>query len=217
MKIIRYIVVAAILMIASSAYGQVATYNNLEQSKLQLGLFYSYNQNISSDNITLRQETGFRNDYDQFNFTVGLTALYYLNNNFALRSGASYANRSFSGTFYCNVCIFAPPGPQQEKIELQFIQVPIAIRYYPYNQKIGVFGEVGIFNQFMINKPALKRLKEHIYSVSAILAAGLKYRFNYGFTAQLSVKYTDSLSEIFKNADYSYKVLGVQLSLLKHF
>lgn len=217
MKPMKSILIVAMVVMASTAYGQVSSSNHSGQRTLQVGLFYSYNQNLSSDNITLGPERGFRTDYDPFNFTVGLTALYYLNNNFALRSGVGYANRDFSGTFYCHVCIFAPPGPQRQKIELQFIQVPIALRYYPYNQQIGFFGEVGLLNQFMIKKPALKRLKEHTYLVSAMLAAGLTYDFGDSLTAELSVRYTDRLSEMFKNADYSYQTVGVQLGLLTHF
>lgn len=217
MKTIRYIFVLPILVIASNVYGQDATYNNSAQSKLQLGVSYSSDINLSAEEIAFSQNTGYKTNYNQYNFTIGLNAQYFIIENFALQSGLSYSSRQFEGTFYCYVCDVIGDPFKPQKISLQFLQVPIAVKYYPYNSKIGFFGKLGVLNQFMIGKPDIERLEENTYLLSALLGAGVKYRLNYGFTTQLSVRYTNSLSDTFKNADYSYNMLGMQLSLLKHF
>jgi hypothetical protein len=205
-------------MIASNTHGQSISSNKTE-NRIQIELYYSYNQNLSSENIDFSREIGFHNDYDRFNFTTGLNVVYFLNNNFALYSGMSYANRSFTGLFYCNACNFVGSGPQREKANLKFIQFPVALRIYPYNNKIGIFGELGIINQIMFgfNKlntyGATDQLKGNTYSLSGMIGAGVVYNFSPEFSAQLSVKYTNGLSNIFANADYNYRILGVQLGI----
>ena len=215
MKTIRYILFVTAFMLASNVYAQdISTYKS-QKNDIKIGLFYSNDLNFSSDDITFTQESGFHNDYNQFNFTTGLTFDYYFSSNFSLGSGASYANRDFSGLYYCNVCSFQPLGPQKEEINLQFVQVPVTIRYYPYNKKIGLFGELGILNQLAINKSTSYQLNGNTYSLSGIAGAGIAYNISHTYSVQLITKYTKALSNIFRNADYDYRVLSFQLSLTK--
>lgn len=218
METIKYVFVIIILTTASNTYGQSISFDKTK-SNVQIGLFYSYNRNLSSDNIVFDPETGFYNDYDRYNFTSGLTIAYFFSNNFALHSGVSYANRSFNGLFYCNSCSFYGPGPRRQKVNLKFIQVPVALRLYPYNRRISFFGELGIINQIMFefNEPttygAAGQLHGNTYSLSGMVGAGAAYNFSPAFSVQLSVKYTNGLSNIFGNADYDYRILGIQLGL----
>lgn len=214
MGAIRYFLFLTILMVTSNAYAQEFSFDGASKSNIQVGLYYSLDTNLSSDNIEFDQYSGYKTNYNQNNFTAGLNLQYFMLRNFALYSGVSYSKRQFNGTFYCYTCdIVGTIQPQ--KFSLQFIQIPITVRYHPYKNKIGVFGELGLQNQLMLRKSNTNALEGNTYSVSAILGAGVEYSFGHGLTAQLSAKYTDSLSEIFKKADYSYKILGIQLSFLK--
>lgn len=214
MTIIRYGLLFTFLMVASNAYGQQIS-SNKTQNNIQVGLFYSYDQNLSGNNINFSSESGFYNDYGQLNFTAGLTVTYFLNNKFALHSGISYANRNFSGIYYCHTCEFTTPGPQKRKLSLQFVQIPVAIRIYPYKGKFSIFGELGIINQIMFNKPSTNFLHGKTYSLSGVVGVGTAYNFSSAFSVQLSVKYTNGLSDIFQDTDYSYRIWGVQLAIIR--
>lgn len=216
MWVVRYFFFVPILLIvAPNAYGQGVSSGNAQKGNLRVGLFYSFDANLSAENIESSQETGYRTRYNKGNFTTELNLQYAMIRNLALQSGVSYSDRQFTGTYYCNVCDFITP-PQPEEINLQFLQVPILLKYYPYIRDIGFFGKVGVLNQFMIDKPNIKyELEGHTYSLSGMVGAGIGYNFGHGFTAEISAEYTKGLTQIFKSADYSYNILGVQLSFLK--
>ncbi len=82
-------------------------------------------------------------------------------------------------------------------------------------RSFGFFAEAGFVNNFMIEKPSTQDLEANIYSLSGKIGAGISYNFSYGFTAELSADYTNGFTDTFKDADYSYHILGFELSLLK--
>lgn len=205
-------------MIASKAYSQSLSPDKTKHN-VEVGVFYSYDQNLSGDNIALHPDIGFHTDYDKFNFTTGVTVVYFLSNNVAIHSGISYVNRNFNGTFYCNSCSFAGVSPQQEEIDVAFIQLPLLLQLYPYNNRFSIFTEIGIINQLMFgfDEPdtygVTDRLQGNTYSISGIVGVGAGYKLSPSFVIQLSVNYTNGLSNIFGNADYDYQTVGIQLGL----
>jgi hypothetical protein len=216
---IKYALVLVILIFSSNAYAQKSSSYKAQKGAVRLGAFYAYNTNLSADNIKLDRGIGYTIDYAHYNFAAGLNMEYFLLKNFTLNSGISYSSKDFEGLFFCNSCNFAGPGPKLEKMNLQFLQVPITAKYYPYLHKISVFIQFGLLNQIMIDKPTgingVLNLETKTYALSGIIGPGIGYHFSSGFAVQFAVKYIKGFSGIFKDADYSYQVLGYQLSLIK--
>jgi hypothetical protein len=219
MKKVKYILLLITLAFSSNAYAQETTSGKDYKHHFRIGLSYTFNTNLSADNIKLDRGIGYTIDYTHYNFAAGLNVEYSLLKNFTLNSGISYSSKSFEGLFYCNSCNFAGPGPKPEKMYLQFLQVPVTAKYYPYLHKISVFIQFGLLNQIMIDKPTgingVLNLETKTYSLSGIIGPGIGYHFNSGFAVQFAVKYIKGFSGMFKDADYSYQVLGYQLSLIK--
>lgn len=213
MRAIRYFLLIYILLITSNTYGQDFLFDKKSKNSIQLGLFYSFDTNLSSDIIEIDQYSGYNVNNNQ-SFNAGLNLQYYILRNFAFYSGMSYSTREFEGKYYCENCLLVD-NPHLQKFNLQFLQIPTTVRYYPYQNNIGVFGELGFLNQIKLGNSKNNTLERNAYSLSAVLGAGTKYNIGYGLTVQLAAKYTHNLSEIFKEAEYSYKVLGIQLSVLK--
>lgn len=214
MRVIKYFLFVTILMISSNTYAQNGLPENQQNNNFRVGAFYSLDINLSGD-IELSNEVGYRTTYNRSNFTAGLNLQYSISKNWALQSGASYSNRDFSGTYYCNVCDFIT-SPQQEEINLQFLQVPTALKYSNYFNNLGFFGKIGFLNQLLVKEPSNREfyeLEANSYSLSGILEAGIEYNFGPGFATTLSANYTNGLTQIFEDADYSYKTLGIQLKL----
>ncbi|MEL7834246.1 outer membrane beta-barrel protein [Fodinibius sp. Rm-B-1B1-1] len=214
MRVIKYFLLATVLMLSTNSYAQNGVSENEQKNNFQVGLFYSINTNLSGD-IELSDEIGYRTKYNRNNFTAGLDLQYSIIKSLALQSGMSYSNRDFSGTYYCNVCDFMTP-PQQEEINLRFIQVPTALRYSNYFNNLGFFGKIGVLTQLVIEEPnnnEFYELETNSYSLSGILGAGIEYKFGGAFSTALSTNYANGLTQIFEDADYSYKTLGIQLDL----
>ena len=106
--------------------------------------------------------------------------------------------------------------PQQENINLQFLQVPATLRYSHYFNNFGFFGKLGVINQFLVkesNNYEFNELEANSFSLSGSLGAGIEYKFGGGFSSALSANYMNGLTQIFETADYSYKTIDVQLNL----
>lgn len=214
MRAIKCLLFVAVLMIATNTHAQKVLSESEQKNKLRVGLFYSLGTNLSGD-IVLSDEAGYRTKYNRNNFTAGLNLQYPIIKNLALQSGVSYSNRDFSGTYYCNVCDFITP-PQQEEINLQFLEVPAALKYSNYFNNISFFGRIGVLNQLLVKGPTNQEfyeLEANSYSLSGISGAGIEYHFGHGFSTALSANYAIRLTQIFEDADYLYKYLGIKLNL----
>lgn len=212
MTFIRYVIFVTVLMMASNTHAQNTLAENEQSNNLGLGLFYSLDTNLSGNNIALSEESGYRTEYNRKNFTAGLELQYLIIKSLALQSGLSYSKRGFSGTYYCNVCDFIIP-PRQEEIDLQFLQVPAALKYFYYFKNFGFMGKMGLLNQFLVIESNNYELEANSYSLSGVLGAGIKYYIVPGFSTALSANYANGLTPIFKDANYSYKTWGIRLNL----
>ncbi len=192
-----------------------ATYSQIvkssEKGTVRVGLQYAYDENRSSERIAFDQYSGYGADYDQPNYSVGLTLDYSITNRFMLLSGINYSDKSLTGTYYCAVCDFAIP-PTPEVIELQFIEVPVIARYYLLRARLGIFGEAGIGNLFAISNEMDFKEENHI--INGKIGGGIEYSFLDRYAAHLAVDYAQNLTRVFENADYEYNVLGIKLSLI---
>lgn len=192
--------------------GLLFSLNSYSQTgKFRPGVFYSFDNNFSSDRISFDKYSGYSADYNKSNFSAGLSLDYSISGKLILVSGINYSDKSFTGKYYCDVCdISTPPGP--EKIEIQFIEIPVIAKYYFLRSRFDVFAEGGIGNLWRVNHKT--DLEVEKYFLSAKLGGGIEYPFLDRYSLQLSVVYTQNLTEVFRDAEYDYRIFAIKFGFL---
>ncbi|MCK5401768.1 MAG: porin family protein [Flavobacteriaceae bacterium] len=177
---------------------------------LRLGLLYTLDNNLSSERFEVGKYTGYSAEYNKPNYKIGLSIEYLLKNRFSLNSGLNYSNKNFTGTYYCAICYFsAPPNPKT--FELQFIEIPVSLRYYFLPNKLKIYADIGLINQFEITN----KIIEKKYSISGKLGCGIEYNLNPKLAFQLMTEYNKGLTNMFKKSDFKIKTISFGLGIVK--
>ena len=118
--------------------------NSESNGKWKFGVTIAPDIYFNSGSFSLTEETGFSSiEASGFNFTSGLIGEWSFNSKFDIVSGINYSRKDFSGRYYCNVCEFFTI-PQREPINIQFVEIPVFVRYNMFNNQFGVHVEAGI-------------------------------------------------------------------------
>jgi len=196
-----------ILVILSSVFSLNAQNS---PNNFRLGITTSIDKNLSSETMAFDQYTGYSADYDKINYRLGLNLEYQLYQNLSINSAFQYSNKDFTGTYFCAVCDFSVL-PSPEDIDFQFIEVPFSLRYYFLPDKLGLFGEVGINNQFLLNE----ELTDKRYALGIKLGAGLEYDFTQTLAFQFLVDYNRGVTNLYNESDYKINYLGFGIGIMK--
>ena len=199
------ILILILTIICLNLYGQ-----NDNPRNLRFGILFTLDRNLSSENFVIDEYTGYSAEYNKTNFKIGLSVEYLLRNGFTLNSGFNYSNKDFTGTYYCAVCNFiAPPSP--ENIELQFIEIPLSLRYYFLPSDLKLFADIGLINQFSLTN----KIVENKYNMSGKLGCGIEYNLNPKLAFQLVTEYNKGLTNMFKESDFKIKTISFGLGIVK--
>lgn len=182
------------------------------KSNIRIGLLYAIDQNISQEHMPVDEYTGYSADYDQFNYKIGLTTEYAVNKGLTLNSGVIFSNKNFTGSYYCAVCDFAEP-PAPEKIQLQFIEVPLSLRYYFFYSKLRVFADAGFINQLTLDPGFF----EKEYLLSASIGGGVEYNIHQSLAIQFMTEYNKGLTDLYKESDFKIDIISFRFGLMKRF
>lgn len=174
-------------------------------------MFFTLDNNLSSESFAMTEYTGYSADYDKTNYKIGLSAEYLLKNGFSLYSGVNYSNKNFTGTYYCAVCDFLVP-PSPEVIELQFIEIPVSLRYYFLPNKLKIYVDIGLINQFEISNKIIKNK----YNISGKLGCGIEYNLNPKLAFQLFTEYNKGLANMFEESDFKIKTISFGFGIVKN-
>tara|TARA_R110000868_G_scaffold20106_2_gene85494 strand:- start:182 stop:799 length:618 start_codon:yes stop_codon:yes gene_type:complete len=201
----RYFILLLLLGINLSLVAQDSPSENL-----RLGMFFTLDKNVSSDFVATFEDIGFSADYHKINYKAGLSAEYFLKNRFSLNSGVNYSNKNFTGTFTCATCLsISPWGP--ETIELQFIEIPVSIKYYFALGKLNMYADLGLINQYAIATEIFNRK----YIISGKLGCGIEYNFNPKLAFQFFTEYNNGLTNMFEESDFKLKTISLGFGLVK--
>jgi opacity protein-like surface antigen len=179
-------------------------------TNFRLGITASIDKNLSSESMAFDQYTGYSADYDKINYRLGLNLEYQLKQNLSINTAIQYSNKDFTGTYFCAVCVFSVP-PSPEDIDFRFIEVPLSMRYYFLPDKLGLFGEVGINNQFLLNE----ELTDKSYALGIKLGAGLEYGFTQTLALQFLVDYNRGVTNLYNESDFKINYLGFGVGIMK--
>lgn len=219
----KVLLFTALLFHTFHTYSQTGDDKNggYDHSGFSLGLSSSIDLNLDPDRFALDEGTGYETDYDQFNYRVGLFVEYKTSGRFSVTSGMDYANKNFTGTYYCDFCDFGTPS-LPEKIKLKYFEIPINGRYYFTFKKIKPYGEVGVVNQFVIkaentnlqNRSDASTL-ESTYFLSGKIGAGASIKVAPTIAVQFGIEYLQGFINLDKSPDYNTKMLGFKIAVLK--
>ncbi|QCK14883.1 outer membrane beta-barrel protein [Mangrovivirga cuniculi] len=175
---------------------------------LNIGVYYSIDQNTGVDRSPTGDWTGYINDYDELNYSFGLKIEKAVNNHFTINSGIGYSDKSYIATYYCMVCDLNAFPP--EEIDLEYLEIPVSLRYYIFdNSKFNLFGDIGFLNQI-----ALKTDQEQNgYIISGKVGAGIDYVFTEKFRIQLSADYVNGLTDAFSELNYKTQSMAYRLGI----
>ena len=204
-KMKRYFILLLLLGINLNLSAQDSPSGNL-----RLGMLFTLDKNLSSDYVAINNDVGFSADYNKINYKAGLSAEYFLKKEFSLNSGLNYSNKNFTGKLSCANCLsLLPTDP--ETIELQFIEIPVSIKYNFALGKLNMYADLGLINQYAIATEILNRK----YIISGKLGCGIEYNFNPKLAFQFFTVYNNGLTNMFEESDFKLKTISLGFGLVK--
>ena len=175
-----------------------------------IGLSAGIEKNLSSETMAFTEYTGYSAAYNKTNYRLGLNIEYALKNEITLNSAIYYSNKDFTGTYYCEVCDFSvAPSPQD--IDFRLMDVPLTIRYYLLPEKIRVFGEFGLNNQFVVSK----KTTDKQYGLGIKFGAGLEYNLGRNIALQLLIDYNKGITNFYDESDFKVDYLAFGIGAVK--
>lgn len=198
------------VFISSNLFCQGELKSNNELNKFRIGIFYSLDKNLSSENFFIDKHAGYSANYNLHNYSTGINLEYELNNGLSINSGLNYSNKNFYGTFFCVTCEFIV-DQAPEKIKLQFLEIPISIRYYFLSRKTRYFAEAGFINQFIISSEKVQKN----YLLNGKLGVGIEFIINKKLAGQIAIEYSKGLTNLFDNSAFKNEVIGFRLGIIK--
>jgi len=188
----------------------INSYSQEETKNFRIGVILTLDSNLSSERIEFDKYRGYIAEYNKTNYKIGISAEYLLKNGFTINSGFNYSNKNFTGTYYCAVCNFLIP-PSPEKIEMQFVEIPLSLRYYFLPSSLKVYADIGLINQFSLKN----KIIENKYNISGKLGFGIEYNLNSNLAFQLGTEYNHGLTNIFKESNFKIKTISFGLGIIK--
>jgi hypothetical protein len=191
--------------------------NSKNSDKWKVGVTFSPDNYLNSSNISLTQDIGFGSvSLSRFNFTSGLSAEWSFNSNIDIGSGINYSRKDFSGTFYCNECLWVFP-PEPESIKLRFIEVPVFIRYNFFDKKIDLHVEAGLTGGYLINKfssryggtpPANK------FQLGGQVGLGVSLDLGQRINLSLSSDFRQSFTNLLVDSNFKFRSVGFTTGIM---
>jgi opacity protein-like surface antigen len=189
----------------------IGIYAQEDLSKFRIGFSTGLEKNLSSKNVEFNTLTGNSAEYDKFNYRIGLVFEYQLKNSLSFNTAINYLNKDYTGTYYCIVCEFEiPPTPRQ--FNFRFIEVPITLKYYFLPNKVKLFTEAGLNNQFLLRR---RVVADNSYLLGLKLGAGVEYNVNDNLAFQLAMDSYHTISKLYKGSDFKLTSYVIGIGVMK--
>jgi len=175
-----------------------------------IGFTASVEKNLSSEIMAITEYTGYSATYNKTNYRFGPNIEYWLKNEITLNSAIYYSNKDFTGTYYCATCNFLV-APRPQDIDFRSIEVPLTIRYYFFPEKIRLFGELGLNNQFVLSKNTTDKK----YGLGVKFGAGLEYNLGKNIALQLLIDYNKGITNFYDESDFKVDYMAFGIGAVK--
>ena len=192
-------------LICFNSYGQ-----NENTKDLRLGLLYTFDNNRSTENFRFDDYEGYSVDYDKTNYRIGLSVEYFVKDKLTINSSIIYSNKDFTGVYYCVVCDFIG-AINPERIDLQFIEIPLSLKYYFLPNRFKLFADLGISNQFVIKNKEVD--KSYILGVK--FGGGIEYSLNQNLVIQIMAESNKGITNLLDVSDFKLDYFSLGIGIQK--
>jgi len=192
------------------------SYAQDKSNKFKFGVEFGVVENLSSKTVPFNLSEGYNFSYNKFNFKWNVTLDFYITEKISLGSGLSYSQNNYKAISYTPYFI----GIFEGEIKLNFIEIPVSMRYYFLNEKLKPFINIGIVSQLIFDDNDLRNsrlpLKGNKYGISGKLGVGLEYELN-KIAIRLYADYVKGFSNIYSNLDYKIDYISLGIGVVKGF
>lgn len=212
----------AMILLSFNLWSQSDDKSSINADPMKIGLLISYDENVSSNVFQFNEFAGYLSNYDKENYSIGVLYEWEFKPDFSFNTAILYSNKDFTGTFYCDTCTFIMP-PQPETISWRFLEIPLSLRYYFINESFQFFLDLGLVNQFNIEKGvALKGILDgesyaNDYILSGKTDLGVGYAFDNSWGLQLIGSYQRNLSSVVSTGSADLQFIAARLGITKQF
>jgi len=183
-----------------------------DDSRWKLGIEFSLDQLSMADGsygpdylVTLGNVNGYRIDFDQFNYSLGLMGQYHFQEKLGLSTGILYSNKDFSGTFNCPTCSMRPGSyiMYPTAIEQQFLAIPLSLDYSLSTGRWRPELTGGFRNNIEIKNDLKEQSKG--YFLEGFVGASINYTFVEKLNAGIGYRYQTALSDLYETDDFKLR------------
>jgi len=184
-----------------------------EKSDWDIGIVFSIDQLSMADGrfgkdylVTNDNLNGYAVDFDQVNFSLGLSSEYHIQKKLSLSSGIMFSNKDFTGTYNCAICIIPLVGyfiPNPETIKQQFLTIPLSLNYSLSTGKFIPVLTGGFRNNIEIKNDLKKQSRG--YFLEGFVGASINYAFIEKLNAGIDYRYQTALSDLYKTDDFKLR------------
>ncbi|WP_200975600.1 outer membrane beta-barrel protein [Echinicola sp. 20G] len=163
--------------------------------------------------VTDGNVNGYGVDFDQFNFSLGLSSQYHIQKKLSLSSGILFSNKDFSGTYSCASCLtqFRLFYPEVVLVKQQFLTIPLSINYSLLTGRLRPVLTGGFRNNIEV-KNDLDELSNG-YFLEGFLGAGIYYALAEKLDAGIGYRYLTALSDLYKTDDFNLRSNSIFLQV----
>lgn len=199
------------LLIIILSITSFTTYSQVGEKDIRLGTFVYLDKNISSSRVQTNSNEGYLAESNKINYKVGVLAEYFFSSNISLALGVNYANKSFSGEYYCENCGLASSS-ESETIPFHFLEVPMKIRQYFFKGKYRVFLDLGLMNQISLSN----NINNKDYNLAGITGFGMELSLKNNFSLQFTTEYNAGITKQFENSNFKLNFIAFGIGLMKN-
>lgn len=147
---------------------------------------------------------GYAVKFDKRNYSFGISADYFIQENLGLSSGILYANKDLIGTYSCATCHSRSyPISVSETLKQRFLTIPLSIHYNFLKGKLKPIVEGGLNNNFEIEND-LDTISKG-YFLEAFIGASIYYEFIKNLEAGVGYNYQAAISDLYKTDEFNLR------------
>ncbi|TDN89440.1 outer membrane protein with beta-barrel domain [Salegentibacter sp. 24] len=196
------------------------TVHSQNNSQWSIGIEFSTdNLSFSGDGdrndyiVTDGNINGYAVEFDKKNYSFGISADYFIQENFGLSSGILYANKDLIGTYSCATCDYSGSFliSVSETLKQRFLTIPISITYSFLKGKLKPIVEGGLKNNFEIAND-LDTISKG-YFLEAFIGASIYYEFIKNLEGGIGYNYQAAISDLYKTDEFNLRTNSFYLRI----
>jgi hypothetical protein len=210
----KKIFISLLALLSVTAYSQ----NN---SLTKIGITYSVDQQLLPDVINIHEFYRYNGiERGDNNFTAGITTEIKLLSRLSLRTGLLYSNKDYTGSLDCAYCSYSFSDYSlfyagRQTIKQRYLELPAAARFYFAQNRLNLFGELGVVNSFLVDNDRSNsnieqsELKSNNYILNAEAGVGVSYTIVRYIEISVTTVYRNSITTYIATDNVQLRSFGI--------